>query len=538
MTNSRRLFLCALLAGLSSASLAGAAHGADTTRFVYSKKSGFSKARGCRLVAVTDGAFKLNEMNGEIQPVAQAPASSRPVADYVFHLSQNPENRRQFKSLKGRRHDLANTFWQASMTGNDAQVLECDSKKGLERLPLFDVFVPSEIKPVMQVGIEMDSLSLVTKARVLTPDQAEKEIAQLASSANRIAFRSTHSTSVGNSVASENPPTEKNRVDLANDKKDSLPQMVAVPKASKTGAAEAVGKVSGNSVSSDNEAVPVVNGYLQYVVCSDIATVPVYDEKIDKPLFVVEALDDVKPVQSWSGDRKSKTVAGVESIFVKMQFPSRPARSNTGWVDSKWIATKSSCAHLQLYEREMEREFGGGEAKYATGGSGIDGANCCNFPMAGRPVESYLEGMRRFRARRDGGRRIHAACDLYRPHGEVVTSVSDGVVIRGAYPFYQGVYEVQVRHTGGFVARYGEVLGRTAAGIAVGHKVTQGQPIGYVGTVNSGCCSPMMHFELYSGRENGPLSQPWRRGFQRRGDLMDPTPYLLRWEKSKFGSSW
>jgi len=61
-----------------------------------------------------------------------------------------------------------------------------------------------------------------------------------------------------------------------------------------------------------------------------------------------------------------------------------------------------------------------------------------------------------------------------------------------------------------------------------------GQTIGYVGKVNSGCCEPMLHFELYSGKLTGALTQSGTK-FQRRKDLVNPSALLTELEKLKFG---
>ena len=138
-----------------------------------------------------------------------------------------------------------------------------------------------------------------------------------------------------------------------------------------------------------------------------------------------------------------------------------------------------------------------------------------------------------FKARRGGGTRSHAACDLYRYKDEPILSVAPGVVLRGLYYFYQGTYALEVRHSGGFIVRYGELTGKKEIGVSNGKKVKMGQRVGYMGKVNSNCCRPMLHFELFKGTKSGSLSQKGNK-FQRRSDLLDPTHYLQKWESGKF----
>lgn len=89
-----------------------------------------------------------------------------------------------------------------------------------------------------------------------------------------------------------------------------------------------------------------------------------------------------------------------------------------------------------------------------------------------------------------------------------------------------------------FIARYGEILGSAPKGIAKGKNVVAGQTVGWIGKVNSGCCTPMLHFELYKGTSRGPLSRYRSPPFDRRPDVMDPTELLRKWEKTQFGKSY
>ena len=92
---------------------------------------------------------------------------------------------------------------------------------------------------------------------------------------------------------------------------------------------------------------------------------------------------------------------------------------------------------------------------------------------------------------------------------------------------------------GDFIARYGEI--QSDSPVRRGDRVRPGQRIARVGhLVGIRVPSDMLHLELYRGNASGPLtvrdpSAAKRRdgvSFQRRSDLMDPTPLLSQWKSS------
>jgi uncharacterized protein YraI len=145
------------------------------------------------------------------------------------------------------------------------------------------------------------------------------------------------------------------------------------------------------------------------------------------------------------------------------------------------------------------------------------------FPLRKEPDEDYHSGGRQFGARRSGGQRKHAACDLIAPYGTEILAMADGTVVRGPYYFYSETYALEVEHANGMLVRYGEISRLVPPGIAVGVRVTQGQVIARVGRLHSG--SSMLHLEMYAGTADGPLTQEGN-AYMRRSDLVDPTHYL------------
>lgn len=148
------------------------------------------------------------------------------------------------------------------------------------------------------------------------------------------------------------------------------------------------------------------------------------------------------------------------------------------------------------------------------------------FPFSFVPHVSWKDGARYFGAKRDGGKRLHAGCDLLAPVGTHVYAVADGVVTQFK-DFYLGTWFIAVDHDD-FIVRYGEVQPILPKGVFEGKEVKEGELIGYVGHLK-GLKSSMLHFEMYSGESSGPLTNKAKLPYMRRGDLIDPTSYLDKW---------
>jgi murein DD-endopeptidase MepM/ murein hydrolase activator NlpD len=158
------------------------------------------------------------------------------------------------------------------------------------------------------------------------------------------------------------------------------------------------------------------------------------------------------------------------------------------------------------------------------------------FPLPMRPQQNYHRGGIAFRGRsKSRGDRIHAACDLVVPAGTPVYAVEGGVVLKvPKKSFHLGTYTITVQH-GTFQVRYCELAEKRM--FKEGETVLEGDKLGTVGRNSNG--GAMLHFEMYRGSVAGYFSQPWNStkylyvppgNFQRRKDLLDPTPHLDRWQ--------
>jgi murein DD-endopeptidase MepM/ murein hydrolase activator NlpD len=160
-----------------------------------------------------------------------------------------------------------------------------------------------------------------------------------------------------------------------------------------------------------------------------------------------------------------------------------------------------------------------------------------------------------FGAPRSGGFPVHGACDLIVPTGTKVLAVQHGTIIRkysfvtytnkdavtNAVTCQSTTWAIDVQHDD-FVARYAEIdpvlpNGLDGRVLGAGSEVQEGQEIAKVGFQ---CGNSMLHFEMFKDRTriteyltNGSHSTKYanvpQANYERRDDLIDPTPYLDMW---------
>lgn len=147
------------------------------------------------------------------------------------------------------------------------------------------------------------------------------------------------------------------------------------------------------------------------------------------------------------------------------------------------------------------------------------------YPLVIKATADYHTEARRFGSRRASGRK-HAGIDLYAPAGTAIRAMADGKVLR-VYPFYCETYAIEIDH-GNFIARYGEIDKRKAnIFVRAGDQVKRGEQIGVVGRlVGIMVPSNMLHLEMYASTSDSPLTVKGNPPYQRRPDLIDPTPSI------------
>lgn len=454
------------------------------------------------LVKITDGKYKENYKFIEVAGVNQDPLvtthrwmseradqgylyyrSLIPAEDFVINIKDNSNKTLGDTSIK-----LKDTYWKLAMDSNYFK-LNCNELSKSRDYVIFRVYKKHEHKPSALVAVHFDETRIFKSIRTYSKYDV---------------------ISILPNILSEEPI--ENLVSSNNDGMNHQP-----------------------TVTPSNEPIPtvvdddqtVIVGGMEDVVCVSDNVLNVRDDSLDEVLFSAQAGEKVKQFQGWGNNTQSKTIGGINYTFVKVQFPERESSDQTiGWIVQRFIKAKSQCPYVNgnIIVRDSDAQI-----------TGLDDPNCCEFPTVKKVTHRFNSGMRRFSAGRGEGTRLHAACDLYRYKDEPILSVAPGTVIRGLYYFYQGTYAIEVKHSSGFVVRYGEMTSKRATDVELGAELKMGQRVGYMGKVNSNCCRPMLHFELYSGKKTGSLSlSPGVNKYNRRSDLMDPTEYLLKWEESRF----
>lgn len=264
---------------------------------------------------------------------------------------------------------------------------------------------------------------------------------------------------------------------------------------------------------------------LKQIVCLSGSSLNIRDESLENVIFKAYNGDVVVVAQGFDNEVLTTQIGSETYEFLKVSFPEKEGEDQKiGYAAKNFISAESDCPFIN--QNPIIR---GPETTI----TGLDDPNCCEFPTVRKTTHPFTSGMRMFGARRGGGTRSHAAADLYRYIDEPILAVAPGTVVRDLYFFYQGTYALEVVHSGGFVARYGEITNKSPKGVGRGASLKMGERLGFMGVVNSGCCRPMLHFELFKGNKSGSLSQT-NPPYNRRSDLMNPTPYLLKWEREKF----
>lgn len=134
---------------------------------------------------------------------------------------------------------------------------------------------------------------------------------------------------------------------------------------------------------------------------------------------------------------------------------------------------------------------------------------------------------------------VHTGVDLYTQEAEPVYAVEDGVVTKiGIFTgvdigldWWEETYAITVRGETGYV-NYGEIY--KPENINIGDKVTRGQLIAKVKRVLKtdkndkipGHEVCMLHVEVY--KEEVSDYALWKTGEDKPGNIIDPTPFLLK----------
>jgi murein DD-endopeptidase MepM/ murein hydrolase activator NlpD len=196
---------------------------------------------------------------------------------------------------------------------------------------------------------------------------------------------------------------------------------------------------------------------------------------------------DVADIFEWRIDMSRDLQVG-DSFAVLVERRQGPAGVvRTGRVLAATFSNAGSTLQAIRHERTGERP-----RYYDQDGKSLE-ANFLRAPLAFRRISSVF-GMRRHPIL--GVRRAHQGIDYAASSGTPVRAIGEGIVIaagrRGGYG-----NSVDVRHSNGFVSRYGHLRG-FARGIRAGTRVSMGQTIGYVGMTGL-ATAPHLHFEILVG---------------------------------------
>jgi murein DD-endopeptidase MepM/ murein hydrolase activator NlpD len=116
-------------------------------------------------------------------------------------------------------------------------------------------------------------------------------------------------------------------------------------------------------------------------------------------------------------------------------------------------------------------------------------------PISGARISSGF-GMRRHPIL--GYTKMHTGMDFAVPYGTPIRAAGSGVVKHAAW---RGAYgrTVMIKHSSGYTTLYAH-MSRVASGLKKGHRVKQGQVVGYVGS-SGRSTGPHLHYEVRRGKK-------------------------------------
>lgn len=423
-----------------------------------------------------------------------------PVEDYLFLMT----NKAPEVGFGETSNELMGTLWQL-VSDDSFYSLECENMPKDRVYYIFRVFsLANQAAPIAYVGVAPEETKVFENIESLTENHAIgmfDKIKEMEKIRDAFSFWKINSEQNANSEVNELIEDEVAKIKEIDQTQESR-----------------------NSVTPEN-SIPHID---KQIICTSDRSIKVNirSEDLNKVLFKAQLGEEVRVFQTWDAKARIHKIRGEQYEFVQVQFKNREEEDQlVGWVAKSLVQLASDCTAYSdnIFVRDHNIEI-----------SSVEDKECCEFPLEARPTHPYNSGMRKFGARRGGGTRAHAGCDLYRYENEPVLAIAPGKVIYGLYYFYQGTYALEVEFPGGYIVRYGEITGKSPTGVRRGAKVKMGDQLGYIGKLNSNCCRPMLHFELFDGTAKGALTQRSNGKFQRRSDLVDPTELLLRWEENKF----
>lgn len=537
----------------------------NSASYIWDNQQGLVEVKGCKVVEMDSNPFKLSSYTGRdnksvetLRNAAKVGQSNLPIGsiirheddggrslrnyEYIYVIGVNYSKAPEYNRFLSKRNDK-NYLFHRSIEEMDDYAIELtknvspawsESLKGMTLVPI--------IRPTVQ-KVECDHIeSMKDRDYVLFNGYRDGEtpLAIGVSIAETSIFRDIKTVSFSslsnaqNVLATELTPASSNDEDEV--EVEAVVDQVVTEVEDEAIVDQVVEDEDKEEAIENDENVnksDVLVG-IENVICHPTVDLSVRNEELDKVMFTAKRHEPVKVFQSWDGEALEKQREGSSIVYIKVQFSNREESDQViGWVSKKYVVEESDCPELEKNARTHPVD----------NISGLDDEKCCDFPVKRVPTHAYSgpgAGMRQFRALRKGGR-LHAACDLYRYRGEETRAVAAGKVIDRDH-FYQGTSQITLKHDGGFVVRYGEIINNKRPDLNLPRRngyrwADMGDKIAEIGVVNSGCCRPMLHFELYQGNLSGPLTKKYRimRGkFGRRDDLMNPTSYLVKWQNEIF----
>ena len=239
-------------------------------------------------------------------------------------------------------HDLKDTFWQTTFSGDDYVSYLCKRGSDKRGYVAFKVFVAGQEEAIAEVGVSKSDTALFKSSIAHTVDEATKMIAQSSSneSSSHVATTNSSTSSSSHSSSAVVRPQVQSQGHAAVAPLPEVQHQVEAQSVIESQPQQTLARVVRTEEAPAQQVqVPAA---LKSIICIGSGNAQVRSENLKSVLFLAPKNQEVKLLGSF-GQGPSTQIEGKKVSFIKVQVIGQRGQ-NTGWVSEEIVKTQAQCS--------------------------------------------------------------------------------------------------------------------------------------------------------------------------------------------------